>query len=91
MAAQVRPPRTLALAAHLPALNAQLHEWRDSFAASTCNHRRHALTNLVRVLYGRRASFDLLDLVRFAPPPRSRAGSTAGTSPPSSLSSSPAR
>ena len=28
-----------------------------------------ALTNLVRVLYGRRASFDLLDLVRFAPPP----------------------
>ncbi len=61
--------RTLALAAHLPALNAQLHEWRDTFAASTCNHRRHALTNLVRVLYGRRASFDLLDLVRFAPPP----------------------
>ena len=61
--------RTLALPAHLPALNAQLHQWRDSLAASTCNHRRHALTNLVRVLYGRRASFDLLDLVRFAPPP----------------------
>ncbi len=61
--------RTLALPAHLPALNAQLHEWRDTLAASTCNHRRHALTNLVRVLYGRRASFDLLDLVRFAPPP----------------------
>ena len=65
--------RTLALPAHLPALNAQLHEWRDSLAASTCNHRRHALTNLVRVLYGRRASFDLLDLVRFAPaPPKPR-------------------
>ncbi len=61
--------RTLALPAHLPMLNAQLHEWRRSLAASTCNHRRHALTNLVRVLYGRRASFDLLDLVRFAPPP----------------------
>ena len=61
--------RTLALPAHLPALNAQLHEWRQTLAASTCNHRRHALTNLVRVLYGRRASFDLLDLVRFAPPP----------------------
>lgn len=61
--------RTLALPAHLPQLNAQLHEWRDTLAASTCNHRRHALTNLVRVLYGRRASFDLLDLVRFAPPP----------------------
>ncbi len=61
--------RTLALPAQLPMLNAQLHEWRRSLAASTCNHRRHALTNLVRVLYGRRASFDLLDLVRFAPPP----------------------
>ena len=61
--------RTLALPAHLPALNAQLREWRDTLAASTCNHRRHALTNLVRVLYGRRASFDLLDMVRFAPPP----------------------
>ncbi len=61
--------RTLALPAHLPTLNAQLHEWRQTLAASTCNHRRHALTNLVRVLYGRRASFDLLDLVRFAPPP----------------------
>ena len=61
--------RTLALPAHLPTLNAQLHEWRRTLAASTCNHRRHALTNLVRLLYGRRASFDLLDLVRFAPPP----------------------
>ena len=61
--------RTLALPAHLPTLNAQLHEWRRTLAASTCNHRRHALTNLVRVLYGRRASFDLLDLLRFAPPP----------------------
>ena len=61
--------RTLALPAHVPMLNAQLHEWRNTLAASTCNHRRHALTNLVRVLYGRRASFDLLDMVRFAPPP----------------------
>ena len=61
--------RTLALPTHLPTLNAQLHEWRRTLAASTCNHRRHALTNLVRLLYGRRASFDLLDLVRFAPPP----------------------
>ena len=61
--------RTLALPAHLTGLNAQLHEWRRTLAASTCNHRRHALTNLVRVLYGRRASFELLDLVRFAPAP----------------------
>ena len=60
--------RTTALAAHVPALNAQLHQWRRDFAASTCNHRRHALTNLVKVLYGRRAAFDLLDLVRFTPP-----------------------
>ena len=84
--------RTLALPAHLPALNAQLHEWRDSLAASTCNHRRHALTNLVRVLYGRRASFDLLD-PRPLPPaaPRSPAGSTAATSPACSPRSSPAQ
>ncbi len=61
--------RTLALPAHLPTLNAQLHEWRRTLAASTCNHRRHAVTNLVRALYGRRASFDLLDLFRFPPPP----------------------
>ena len=61
--------RTLALPAQLLALNAQLHEWHRTFAASTCNHRRHALTNLAPVLYGRRASFDPLDLVRFAPPP----------------------
>ena len=73
--------RTLALPAHLPALNAQLREWRRALAASTCNHRRHALTNLVRVLHGRRASLDLLDLVRFPPPPPKPAGSTAGPSP----------
>ena len=48
-------------------LNAQLHEWRRTLAASTFNHRRHALMNLVRGLYGRRASFDLLDLLRLRP------------------------
>ena len=65
--------RTLSLAEHLAALNAQLHDWRRTRAASTCNHRRHALMHLVRVLYGRRAAIDLEDLVRFPLPlPRPR-------------------
>ena len=65
--------RTVALVEHLAALNAQLHIWRRNRAASTCNHRRHALIHLVRVLYGRRAAIDLEDLVRFPLPlPRPR-------------------
>ena len=65
--------RTLALPEHLAALNAKLHDWRRERAASTCNHRRHALMHLVRVLYGRRAAIDLEDLVRFPLPlPRPR-------------------
>ena len=65
--------QTLALVEHLAALNAQLHDWRRTRAASTCNHRRHALMHLVRVLYGRRAAIDLEDLVRFPLPlPRPR-------------------
>ena len=64
---------TLTLVEHLAALNAQLHDWRRTRAASTCNHRRHALMHLVRVLYGRRAAIDLEDLVRFPLPlPRPR-------------------
>ena len=66
--------RTLALAGEIGALNDQLHGWRESRAASTCNHRRHALIHLVRLLYGRRAAFDLLDLVRFRPPPPAARG-----------------
>ena len=61
--------RTVSLSDDPAALNAQLHEWRRGRAASTCNHRRHALLHLVRVLYGRRASLDLADLVRFPLPP----------------------
>ncbi len=57
--------QTLALPTHVNALNAQLRQWRRTLAASTCNHRRDALTNLVRVLYGRRAGGELVDLVRF--------------------------
>ena len=62
--------QTLALPTHVTALNAQLRDWRRTLAASTCNHRRDALTNLVKVLYGRRAAAELVDLVRFpAEPP----------------------
>ena len=65
--------RTLALPSHFTSLNAQLHDWRRTLSAASCNHRRHALTNLVRVLYGRRVAVDFMDLTRFplAPsPPR---------------------
>ena len=61
--------RTLALPQHTAALNDQLRQWRETRSASACNHRRDALTNLVKVLYGRRAAADLVDLVRFTPPP----------------------
>ena len=65
--------RTLALPSHLAELNSQLHDWRQTLSAMSCNHRRHALTNLVRVLYGRRAAVELIDLARFAPaPPKPR-------------------
>ena len=60
--------RTLNLDHHLPALNEQLRAWRQTLSASSCNQRRDALTNLVKVLYGRRASVDFVDLVRFARP-----------------------
>ncbi len=64
---------TLTLVEHLAALNAKLHDWRRTRAASTCNHRRHALMHMVRTLYGRRAALDLEDLVRFPLPlPRPR-------------------
>lgn len=59
--------RTLALPSHLADLNAQLHAWRRTLAASNSNHRRHARIHLVRLLYGRRAAVDLIDLARFPP------------------------
>ena len=73
---EVRLPKfghllTLTLVNHLATLNAQLHDWRRTRAASTCNHRRHALMHLVPDLYGRRAAIDLKDLedlVRFPLP-----------------------
>ena len=62
--------RTLALEQHMPELNEQLHAWRKERSAATCNHRRDALMNLVRVLYGQKAASGLSDLVTFrkAPP-----------------------
>ena len=59
---------------------------RPSLSNSTYNHRRHGVTNLVGVLIGPRASFDLLNLVRFAlPPPKPRFGR-----PPAHLADIPA-
>ena len=65
--------RTLALEQHTPMINEQLREWRRTLSASACNNRRNALTNLVKVLYGRRAAARLVDIIRFrlpAPQPR---------------------
>ena len=55
--------RTLSLEQHVTELNGQLHQWRKERSGATCNHRRDALMNLVRVLYGRRAASGLSDLV----------------------------
>jgi len=57
--------RTLALEQHIGELNAQLYEWRKKLSGATCNHRRDALMNVVRVLYGSRAASGLSDLVTF--------------------------
>ena len=61
--------RTLTLPQHTAALNEQLRTWRSTLSASSCNHRRDALTNCVRVLYGKRAALELVDLIRFRKPP----------------------
>lgn len=60
---------TLGLADHLPLLDHQLRDWRHRLSASSCNQRRDALTNLVKVLYGRRAAGEFVDLVRFVREP----------------------
>ena len=61
--------RTLSLPDHTRWLNEQLRDWRKTLSASTCNLRRDALTNLAKVLYGRRAAAEFVDLVRFRTPP----------------------
>ena len=64
---------SLELERHLSELNTQLHEWRKERSGATCNHRRDALMNLVRVLYGSKAASGLADLVTFPkPPPKPR-------------------
>ena len=69
---------TLSLERHLPKLNAQLYEWRETLSGPSCNHGRDALMNLVRTLYGRSAAGGLSDLIRFPkPPPGVRAVSRA--------------
>ena len=60
---------TLGLTDRLYLLNHQLRDWRHGLSASSCNQRRDALTNLVKVLYGRRAAADFVDLVRFTREP----------------------
>ena len=61
--------RTLSLEQHVNELNGQLHEWRKELSGATCNHRRDALMNLVRVLYGKRAASGLSDLMTFQKEP----------------------
>ena len=56
---------TLTLSHHIRALNERLRDWHQQLSPSTCNSRRDSLTNLVKVLYGRRAAADLVDLIRF--------------------------
>ena len=60
--------RTLELEKHIRALNEQLYQWRKELSGATCNHRRDALTNLTRVLYGSKAASGLSDLVTFPKP-----------------------
>lgn len=56
-------------------LDDQLRAWRKGgLSASTCNHRRYALSNLFRVLDGRSAANPVLDCVVFRmPDPQARA------------------
>ena len=60
--------RTLLLGQHTTALNDQLQQWRARLSPSSCNQRRDALTNCVKVLYGRRAALELVDVIRFQMP-----------------------
>ena len=72
--------RTLALPQHTGALNDQLRQWLETHSASACNHRRDALTNLVKVLYGRRGAADSSISSGSRRRRRSRGGSSATTS-----------
>ena len=66
------PPRTAAKSSSVTPPRPSTAR-RTTLPASRCNHRRHALIHLVRLLYGRRAAVNLIDLVRFPPtPPKPR-------------------
>ena len=53
-------------------ITTQLYTWRQDRAASTCNHRRDALSHFYRILDGRRDN-PVTEAVRFAlPPPETR-------------------
>ena len=56
-----------------PRSTSSLREWRRTLSASACNNRRNALTNRVKVPYGRGAAGGLVDIIRFRlPAPRPR-------------------
>ena len=65
--------RTLTLEHHVNELNGQLRQWRKTLSGATCNHRRDALMNLVRVLYGDRAASGLSELKTFKKEPAAQA------------------
>lgn len=56
------------------AIRAQLQDWRQTKAASTCNHRRTALSHLFTVLDGRAAPNPVRDVPPFKEPAPTRRG-----------------
>ncbi len=61
--------KTMSLHHHMGRLNAQLQTWGQTLSASSCNQRRDALTNLVKIQHGKRAALEFIDSVRFERPP----------------------
>ena len=62
--------RTSTLHRHVAVLNQHLGGWRETLSASSCNQRRDAILNIVKILHGTRAARELGDdLIRFRRPP----------------------
>ena len=60
---------------HAEDIRRQLHIWRaDGYAASTCNHRRTALSHLYTVLDGKRDPNPVRDVPPFKEPPATARG-----------------
>lgn len=55
-------------------IRVQLHNWRQTKAASTCNHRRTALSHLFTVLDGKGQPNPVRDVPPFREPPATRRG-----------------